>query len=157
MFRTRLAAASCLAVLVAVRGAAATYDELYQPMIIESVDGMLDVTLNIAMGSSLDGTRSSPMYNGQPMGPTIKVKPGDLLTITLNNQLPPSSTEEKAMMTTVKDPEADVAEVTKLYNRLQDDGNVYGPTKPPPPVPTCSKSIRPKADVLFRPLSLPFF
>ena len=59
-------------------------------------------------------------------GPTIIVKPGDVLTLTLNNNLSPSSMEEKAMMATVKDPEADVAEVTKLYNRLQEDGSIYG-------------------------------
>jgi FtsP/CotA-like multicopper oxidase with cupredoxin domain len=106
---------------LAVRG-----DELYQPPILESADGVLDVTLTVALGASLNNTRLSPMYNGQPMGPTIKLKPGDVLTLTLDNQLSPSPEEEKAMMMTVKDPEADAAEVTKLYNRLQDDGNYYG-------------------------------
>jgi len=121
MLQTPLAAASCLAVLaLAVRG------ELYQPPILESADGVLDVTLTVELGTSLDDTRISPLYNGQPMGPTIKVKPGDVLTLTLDNQLSPSSDEEKAMMTTIKDPKADATEVTKLYNRLQDNGSIYG-------------------------------
>lgn len=120
LFRT-----SCLAVLaLAVRGDMS--DELYQPPILVSADGVLDVVLTVKLGTSLSDTRLSPLYNGQPMGPTIKVKPGDVLTLTLDNKLAPSSEEEKAMMATVKDPNADAAEVTKLYNRLQDDGNIYG-------------------------------
>ena len=155
MYRTSLGAASCLAVLaLAVRGEShsetgADQVELYQPPILESADGVLDVTLAVEPDcSSLGDTRISACYNGQPMGPTIKVKPGDVLTITLDNNLAPSSEEEKAMMTTVKDPKADTAEVTKLYNRLQDDGSVYGTVATfivPPPQPsseTCSGSKR---------------
>ena len=105
---------------------AANADELYQPPVLESVDGTLDVTLTVEMTESLDGTRRSPLYNGQPMGPTIKVKPGDVLTLTLENQLDPSSADDQAKMAMVKDASADEAEVTKTWNRLQDDGALYG-------------------------------
>jgi hypothetical protein len=105
-------------------------EELYQPPILESADGVLDVTLTIKLAESLGNTRLSPLYNGQPMGPTIKLKPGDVLTLTLDNQLSPSSDGEKATMETLKDPEADVASVTKLYNRLQEDGSLHGPVTP---------------------------
>ena len=113
-------------VAVAMMPAATTAAELYQPPVLESADGSLDVTLTIELGESLDGTRLSPLYNGQAMGPTLKVKPGDVLTLTLDNRLTPSSADDQAKMAMLHDPTADDAEVTKAFNRLQDDGSAYG-------------------------------
>jgi FtsP/CotA-like multicopper oxidase with cupredoxin domain len=105
----------------------ATAEDLYQPPVMESTDGVLEAMLTVTLSESLDGTRLSPLYNGQPMGPTLKVKPGDVLTLTLNNQLSPISEDQAEMMAKLHDGDADAAEVTKLYNRLQDDGNMFGP------------------------------
>lgn len=63
----------------------------YQPDSLSSTNNALDVTLNIAMVTSLNGTRVAPGYNGSPTGPTLRVKPGDLLTVTLVNNLEPGS------------------------------------------------------------------
>lgn len=104
----------------------ASAEELYQAPVLESADGKLEVTLTIKLGESLNKTRLSPLYNGQPMGPTLKVKPGDVLTLTLDNQLPTSSAADKAKMAMLKDPTADANNVTKMYNRLKADGSLSG-------------------------------
>ena len=76
--------------------------------------------------------RALTWFGGQNRtGPTLRVKPGDVITLTLVNNLPPSSPEDKEKMKMMKaanpDPSSeDFASVTKIYNRLQDDGNING-------------------------------
>ena len=47
------------------------------------------MTLNVTVSRSVQGpfAFNRRSYNGQPTGPTIIVKPGDVLNILLNNQL----------------------------------------------------------------------
>ncbi|WP_342779881.1 multicopper oxidase family protein [Lacisediminihabitans profunda] len=63
--------------------------ELAQPRIIRSANGTLDVTL-IASPSPvvIGGTSVTALaYNGSLPGPTLLVRPGDTLTVTLTNRL----------------------------------------------------------------------
>jgi FtsP/CotA-like multicopper oxidase with cupredoxin domain len=52
-----------------------------------SEHGLLEVTLSVDIVTSLDGRRHAPGYNGKSTGPTLHVKPGDTLRITLVNKL----------------------------------------------------------------------
>jgi FtsP/CotA-like multicopper oxidase with cupredoxin domain len=63
----------------------------YQPEILESLDGLLEVTLTVDMVTSLNGDRIAPGYNGQPIGPTLRLKVGDTLRLTLDNALEPNT------------------------------------------------------------------
>mmetsp|Transcript_24682 Transcript_24682/g.38025 ORF Transcript_24682/g.38025 Transcript_24682/m.38025 type:complete len:605 (-) Transcript_24682:603-2417(-) len=97
----------------------------YQPEQLVSQDGKLDVTLNVDLVSSLDGKRLAPGYNGNPIGPTLRVKPGDTLTVTLNNNLDPSPAYDRELMEYVQNPNSDESNVTIIYNRLTANGNIY--------------------------------
>lgn len=102
----------------------------YQPPELRSQDGSLEVTLTISMENSLNNTRYSPQFNGGPVGPTLRVKPGDLLTVHLVNNLPPSSTSDRELLAYIQDPRNEMqnlANVTKVFNRLSPIGNVYDP------------------------------
>jgi FtsP/CotA-like multicopper oxidase with cupredoxin domain len=63
---------------------------------IQSVDGVLTTTLNVAFTDPSTiriagcGVRLRS-YNGKIVGPTLRVKPGDVINLTLNNQLPNDS------------------------------------------------------------------
>ncbi|MBX3170440.1 MAG: multicopper oxidase domain-containing protein [Candidatus Eremiobacteraeota bacterium] len=62
---------------------------LPQPGVVASNNGVLELDLNVVLaqnkvGQSVLTTRT---YNGLPVGPTMRVKPGDVLRIRLNNQL----------------------------------------------------------------------
>jgi FtsP/CotA-like multicopper oxidase with cupredoxin domain len=58
------------------------------PPVIASRDGLLDVTLVAAPGIALAGRRTQGWgYNGRSPGPTLRVRPGDLLRIRLVNRL----------------------------------------------------------------------
>lgn len=63
--------------------------KLKQPLVLKSNNGVLNVTLNVTVSRSEQGpfAFNRRSYNGQPTGPTIVVKPGDILIIILNNQL----------------------------------------------------------------------
>lgn len=105
----------------------------YQPEELKSVDGLLDVTLDVAMLESLNGTRIAPAYNGAPVGPTLRVKPGDTLRVKLNNNLEPGTDVDRELYEYVLDPLNDLDEkadvnVTIIYNRLDEIGNIYNPT-----------------------------
>jgi FtsP/CotA-like multicopper oxidase with cupredoxin domain len=70
-------------------GAATPAAEFTQPSVLASANGRLDVTL-VAAPANLpfeSGTRFAYTYNGTSPGPTLRVRPGDLLSITLENQL----------------------------------------------------------------------
>jgi FtsP/CotA-like multicopper oxidase with cupredoxin domain len=62
-----------------------------QPEVISSVNGVLTTTLEVKYGDNMIG--SDPVhlrsYNGKLVGPTLAIKPGDTLRITLKNSLPP--------------------------------------------------------------------
>lgn len=99
----------------------------FQPENLVSVDGLLEVTLNVDRLESLNGTRFAPAYNASPIGPTIRVKPGDTLKVTLNNNLAPGTDLDRELNAYVMDPQNAVdndVNVTIIYNRLDEIGNV---------------------------------
>lgn len=78
------------------RAEVATNTEAFaEPTVVESVDGELNLTLNVAAKQyELNGDQVIlRTYNGRIVGPTMKVKPGDTLKITLNNELAPTEGE----------------------------------------------------------------
>ena len=60
-----------------------------QPTVLTSTNGRLEVTLKAEVGTVPygDGTRFAYTYNGTSPGPTLRVRPGDTLIITLENHL----------------------------------------------------------------------
>ena len=63
--------------------------EFAQPMELASQNGRLDVTLLAAAATVpyAGGTRWALTYNGTTPGPTLRVRPGDVLSVTLENRL----------------------------------------------------------------------
>jgi len=94
-----------------------------QPEEIISIDGRLEVTLNVSLVTTPELNRKAPGYNGSPVGPTLRAKPGDSVHITLINNLEPSPAKHLEMasfaMTPVVDDEATEINQTLLVNRLQ--------------------------------------
>jgi FtsP/CotA-like multicopper oxidase with cupredoxin domain len=75
--------------LVAVSGGAAPAPVFLQPDVIESAGGRLDVEL-VARARHLrwgNGRRYALTYNGTTPGPTLVVRPGDRVRLTLVNEL----------------------------------------------------------------------
>lgn len=110
---------------------AATAASFFQPEELRSVDGKLDVTLNVARATTLDGRRDSAVFNGNPTGPTIRVKPGDVLSVTLNNNLDPGSDLDRELYAYTHDVQNEIdnyVNVTIIYNRLNEIGNTGSPT-----------------------------
>lgn len=102
----------------------------FQAPDLVSSDGFLEVTLNVSFADTLNGKRYSPQFNGGPVGPTLRVKPGDVLNVTLVNSLPPSPERDLELLAYVQDPQNEaenLANVTIVYNRLSEIGNVYDP------------------------------
>ncbi|UVJ41256.1 multicopper oxidase family protein [Arthrobacter sp. CJ23] len=64
-------------------------DELTQPSILQSSDGRLEVRLEAGPGRvKLAGQPASALaYNGEIPGPTLRVRPGDVLKVSLVNNL----------------------------------------------------------------------
>jgi FtsP/CotA-like multicopper oxidase with cupredoxin domain len=62
---------------------------LAQPKVLASTNGRLEVTLKAEAGTVPygNGTRFAYTYNGTSPGPTLRVRPGDTLVITLENHL----------------------------------------------------------------------
>ncbi|ANG84247.1 hypothetical protein A8L33_01530 [Microbacterium aurantiacum] len=60
-----------------------------EPSVLEAVDGVLDVTLQVAEREVEVGGASVRMltYNGTVPGPTLHLRPGDLLRVRLQNDL----------------------------------------------------------------------
>ena len=101
-----------------------------QPKELISENGLLEVTLDVGLIESLHGipwsdtkTRIAPAFNGAPMGPTLRVKPGDTLKVTLNNQLDPPSALDLELRDYVYDPTSDPLNLTIISNRLDQIGN----------------------------------
>ena len=108
----------------------------FQPNEIVSKNGALKVTLTVDLVLSLDGSRLAAGYNGGPIGPTLRVKPGDTLTVTLINNLAPGSDLDRELYDYTHDPQAQKANdanMTIVYNRLDSIGNILNP----PIAPTC--------------------
>jgi len=71
---------------------AGTGQTLGQPAVMASRDGVLDVTLTAAPGVRLAGHDTSAWgFNGTSPGPTLRVRPGDLLRVRLVNHIDQST------------------------------------------------------------------
>jgi FtsP/CotA-like multicopper oxidase with cupredoxin domain len=95
-----------------------------------SSDGKLEVTLEVDLVTSLNGTRNGPGYNGFPVGPTLRVKPGDTISLTLKNNLSPGSAVDRSLYEYVSDPESFIKNYTNLTivsDRLSAVGNPSAP------------------------------
>lgn len=70
--------------------------QLAQPEVRRSLGGFLDTVLNISVTPNRLGGLSSGkgiktgVYEGMPPGPTLRVRPGDVMNIRLTNNLPPN-------------------------------------------------------------------
>ncbi|MCH9728546.1 MAG: multicopper oxidase family protein [Actinomycetia bacterium] len=63
-------------------------DAMAEPAVLASHDGELDVSLTAAPGAALAGTTGSVLgLNGASPGPTLQVRPGDVLRVHLANRL----------------------------------------------------------------------
>ena len=93
-----------------------------QPDEIRSVNGSLEVNLTVDLVTTPELNRTAPGYNGSPVGPTLRAKPGDTVRITLINDLEPSPAEHLELssfaMTPVVDDDAKEINQTLLVNRL---------------------------------------
>jgi len=59
-----------------------------EPPVSRSADGLLEVVLEAAPGVTLAGRSTHALgYNGHSPGPTLVVRPGDLVRVTLRNRL----------------------------------------------------------------------
>ena len=59
-----------------------------EPPVLRSAGGTLEVALRAAAGVTVDGRRTRALgYNGTSPGPTLVVRPGDLLRVRLENAL----------------------------------------------------------------------
>jgi FtsP/CotA-like multicopper oxidase with cupredoxin domain len=66
----------------------ASGEPLRQPEIITSRGGVLDVNLTAAAGVRLAGRNTAGWgYNGTSPGPTLRVRPGDMLRVRLANHI----------------------------------------------------------------------
>lgn len=80
--------------------------EFASPPVVSSVDGALNTTLIVTFTDNTQ-TYIGPCpvtlrsYNGQLVGPTLRVKPGDTIQIQLENQLPDDSSTDHDMMNTL--------------------------------------------------------
>ena len=83
---------------------------MHQPEEVVSENSQLDVTLNVGLVYSLPGIpwsetgfRIAPGFNDGAIGPTLRVKPGDTVTVTLNNNLAPSPELDRELNAYVMD------------------------------------------------------
>lgn len=75
--------------------------EFSEPDVVQSTNGRLDVTLNVALADNVIGNDKVRLrnYNGKLTGPTLMCRPGDTLYITLRNNLSLESAMPGAMNT----------------------------------------------------------
>jgi hypothetical protein len=114
-------------VLVAVALPTSAQVVNFQPAELVSSGGMLEVTLEVGLLESLNGTRIAPAYNGATVGPTIRLKPGDSFKVTLKNSLEPGSAMDRELSEFVMNPQNGIdsdANVTTIFNRLSTIGNI---------------------------------
>jgi FtsP/CotA-like multicopper oxidase with cupredoxin domain len=117
MLATRNIKLGCILILISLNYLSAFYNlgplgpgnlkytgsPLIQPQVIESSNGKLDLSLSVAQYNYkgyISFTTRAYYYNGigSIPGPTIKVKPGDTLTITLTNNLSGSTATNNSNM-----------------------------------------------------------
>jgi FtsP/CotA-like multicopper oxidase with cupredoxin domain len=103
----------------------------YQADELVSTGGLLVVTLDVDLLESLNGTRIASAYNGASIGPTIRLKPGDSFKVILKNSLEPSTALDRELSEYVMDTQNNIdsdANVTIIYNRLSENGNIVSST-----------------------------
>jgi FtsP/CotA-like multicopper oxidase with cupredoxin domain len=89
----------------------------YQPEILESKDGLLEVTFQVGMVTSLNGDRIGQGYNGKPVGPTLRLKAGDTLRLSLENNLEPNTDVDVELFEYIMTSDND-ANVSTVSHRL---------------------------------------
>jgi FtsP/CotA-like multicopper oxidase with cupredoxin domain len=112
----------------------------YQADELVSTGGLLVVTLDVDLLESLNGTRIASAYNGASIGPTIRLKPGDSFKVILKNSLEPSTALDRELSEYVMDTQNNIdsdANVTIIYNRLSQNGNIVSST-----TGDCSRPLR---------------
>jgi hypothetical protein len=110
-----------------------------------SEDGLLEVTLSVDVVPSLNGARNAPGCNGKSTGPTLCVKPGDTLRVTLEKNLETMQTSmDRELYEYVNDADSDFANVNRIVNRLDFIGNLNMPGPDPPN----GKSTGPEVDIV---------
>jgi FtsP/CotA-like multicopper oxidase with cupredoxin domain len=78
--------------------------DLIQPRIRQSLNGLLNLALNIGFASNVITGQDGPVnvftrtYNRSIPGPTLRVKPGDTMNIELRNNLPPNTDTQPVNM-----------------------------------------------------------
>ena len=65
--------------------------------------------------------RYAASYNGQPVGPTLRVLPGDKVSVTLVNDLETSPQDEE-LLKYIHDENSNVVNATRITNRLSATG-----------------------------------
>ena len=65
-------------------------DELLQPQVLSSVGGLLALDLEAVPARVQVGDRSAALqvFNGSLPGPTLRIRPGDVLRVRMRNSLP---------------------------------------------------------------------
>jgi FtsP/CotA-like multicopper oxidase with cupredoxin domain len=99
----------------------------YQADELVSSGGVLEVTLDVDLLESLNGTRIASAYNGASVGPTIRLKPGDSFKLTLTNSLEPGTALDRELSEYLMNPQNNIdsdSNVTIIYNRLSENGNI---------------------------------
>ncbi len=74
-----------------------------EPKVLQSINGVLRTTLETLIGTNaVENVNTNqvdivetPSYQGQLIGPTYKVEPGDTLDITFQNNLPPNPSSQR--------------------------------------------------------------
>jgi FtsP/CotA-like multicopper oxidase with cupredoxin domain len=131
---------SVIPLLVAVALPTSAQVVNYQPVVLVSSGGMLEVTLDVGLLESLNETRVAPAYNGATVGPTIRVRPGDNLKVILKNSLEPGSALDRELNEYIMNEQNSIdsdANVTTIYNRLNTNGNIVSSST----VPVDNRSI----------------
>ena len=115
--------------------AAGAFSDYIPSKELVSADGILEVTLTVDLVVSLDMNRTAPGYNGISIGPTLRVKPGDTLRVTLINDLPDDDDKKTAydrqLYDYVTDEGSDFVNVSRIINRLDYIGNIGWPGPDP--------------------------
>lgn len=119
-----VAAAVCLLQLISTCCNAASVVNYKAPELV-SANGLLNITISIDNVWSLNGKRYAPAYNGGPVGPTIRLKPGDTFIVTVKNNLPPESAYAKQLKKYIEDPASNLSNVTIIENRLSAIGEYH--------------------------------
>ena len=124
-------------------GRAAAAEELIEPEVRTSRDGLLDTTLTCrVMPVPVAGqTAIMSVYEGALPGPTLRIRPGDRLRINLVNKLddlPPGLPQDSPFLCSPMTPTGHAFPSTR--RRATPTSTCTGCTSPPPTTPTTSSS-----------------